>query len=102
MRIEIHWPDFDRLPTQSRDEFVRLLWDTYGRRILINERPATATRRTPRDLSPAARKRLVVSGGAAVLGLGLMLWRGSAQHAGYFAATLIGWAACSWVSWVRS
>ena len=102
MRIDIHWPDFDRLPVRSRDEFVRLLWDTYGRRILINERPATATRRTLRDLPPAAWKRLVVSGGVAVFGLGLLLWRGSAQQAGFFAAILVVWAACSWVSWVRT
>jgi hypothetical protein len=74
-----------------------------ARRILINERPATATRRTLRDLPPAARKRLaVVSGGVAVFGLGLMLWRGSAQQAGYFAAILVVSAACSWVGWVRS
>ena len=102
MRFDIHWPDFDRLPVRSRDEFVRLLWETYGRRLLINERPATATRRALRDLSPAARKRMVVSGGAAVLGLGLLLWRGSAQQAGFFAAILVVWAACSWVSWVRT
>jgi hypothetical protein len=36
----------------------------------------------------------------AVFGLGLMLWRGSAQQAGFFAVILVVWAACSWVGWV--
>lgn len=101
-RLEIHWPDFDRLPAHARDVFVRLLWNTCGRRVVINGLPARVTRRrTLRDLPPEARKELLIRGGAAVVGVGVLLWRASPLQAGVGAGLLLLWAVWSWIEWVR-